>query len=168
MIKPPVPPLTCGPLMLRLLEERDLELTRAWRNRDEIREWFVSAEQIAAQQHRAWFDTYLQKSDDFVFVIEETRVLRRPIGQASLYHVDFGAGRAEFGRLMIGDPAARGRGFGAVATKGLVAMALDQWRLREVYLEVKAANHRAIGIYEECGFTTVGVNGEMLLMRAQK
>ncbi len=164
MSKPAVEPLACGPLTLRLLEEGDLEMTRAWRNQDEIRQWFVSTEPVAGLPHRAWFDAYREKPDDFVFVIEETRDLRRAIGQVSLYHVDLAAGRAEFGRLMIGDREALGRGFGQAATRCLVDAAFERWHLREVYLEVKSSNHRAIAIYETCGFSTVSRAGELQLM----
>ena len=36
--------------------------------------------------------------------------------------------------------------------------------LREVYLKVKSSNHRAITLYEECGFSTLSRAGELQLM----
>ena len=94
---------------MRLLEERDLPLTLEWRNREENRHWFFSSDPIAPEQHRRWFDRYKEKDDDFVFVIEEMESLKRPVGQLSLYDIDWAAGRAEFGRLLIGDPEAHAK-----------------------------------------------------------
>src|SRR5208282_4845185 len=95
-------PLQAGRIRLRLLEEQDLPRTLAWRNQDHIRRWFFFSERLTPEQHAAWFVSYRQRDDDFVFIIEEAGD-GRPIGQVALYHVDWLAGTAEFGRLMIGE-----------------------------------------------------------------
>ena len=41
-------------------------------------------------------------------------------------------------------------------SKALVALALDQFGLREVHLEVIPSNERAIGVYGACGFEVTG------------
>lgn len=155
MPKRHIEPWLCGRVRLRLLEEADLAMTLAWRNQDHIRTWFLHSEVISPEQHAAWFHAYRDRDDDFVFVIEEAASLHRPVGQVSLYHLDDGAGRAEFGRLMIGDAAAAGRGLAREATDCVVAAALGSWGLREIYLDVKVDNAPAIAIYKRCGFSTV-------------
>lgn len=152
MPKPHVGPLVSGRVRLRLLEAADLQMTLAWRNKDHIRQWFLHSGVVTASQHEAWFRAYLERDDDFVFVIEETESMRRPIGQVSLYHVDAARGRAEFGRLMIGDPAAAGLGLAKLATEAVVAHAFAACGIDEVYLEVKETNRRALGLYAACGF----------------
>jgi len=137
---------------LRLIEDGDLPMTLAWRNQDHIRRWFFSSDIITPEQHRSWFDQYRDRDDDFVFIIEETETLRRPVGQASLYHIDWTAGRAEFGRLMIGDDEARGQGLARLATARLVDEALTGWNLREVRLQCVPTNARALAVYAACGF----------------
>jgi len=87
-MKRSMPPLVNGRVRLRLLEESDLPLTLAWRNQDDTRRWFFSSASISSEQHRAWFDQYKNRDDDFVFVIEEIDTLKRAIGQVALYHVD--------------------------------------------------------------------------------
>lgn len=141
-----------GRVRLRLLEEADLPMTRAWRNQDHIRKWFFNSDLITPERHRAWWERYQDRDDDFVFVIEETELLKRPVGQVALYNIDWAAGCAEFGRLMIGDADARGLGLARLATARLVAAALDDWSLSEVHLEVLSANAPAIAIYLACGF----------------
>jgi len=74
------------------------------------------------------------------------------VGQVAVYHVDWAAGRAEFGRLMIGEPAARGQGLARAATTLLVDTVLSSWGLREIYLDVYTDNQPAVAIYAACGF----------------
>ncbi len=143
MHKRHIPPLQSGRVRLRLLEERDLPQTLAWRNQDHIRRWFFTSEQLTPEQHRGWFARYQQRDDDFVFIIEEAGHPHagdqlRPIGQAAIYHVDWVGGTAEFGRLMIGAADAAGRGLAREATDALVALALEQLGLQEVYLRSDA------------------------------
>jgi RimJ/RimL family protein N-acetyltransferase len=149
---------------LRLLEARDLDLTREWRNQDHIRRWFFHPEVISAEQHEAWFLRYIERDDDFLFIIEETRELKRPVGQISLYNVDWGAARAEYGRLMVGDPAASGRGLARDATRLLLDAAFRSLGLCEVYLEVMADNASAIAVYRACGFSETGREGTVVRM----
>lgn len=164
MSKRRIPPLVRGRVRLRLLEEADLPMTLAWRNQDHVRQWFHHSGMITAGQHAAWFRAYLERDDDFVFVIEETETLQRPVGQVSLYHVDDVLGRAEFGRLMIGDPAATGLGLARLATEAVVAHAFAARGLGEVYLEVKETNVRALGLYAACGFRETGRGGGLVHM----
>src|SRR5262249_62334012 len=102
MPKRSVAPLVSGRVRLRLLEEADLPMTLAWRNRDENRRWFFSSDPIPPDRHRHWFEDYRDRDDDFVFIIEETESLRRPVGQVALYDIDWQAGRPRGGRPAAG------------------------------------------------------------------
>ncbi len=152
MPKRAFPLLQSERVALRLLRQADLPLTLAWRNQDEIRKWFFTSDRIAPDAHRAWFESYCRRDDDFVFIIEERASANCPIGQVSLYHVDWDAGRGEFGRLMIGEFAARGKGLAREATALLVREALTTLGLREVYLSLRADNAAALSMYRACGF----------------
>ena len=143
-------------MRLRLLEEADLPMTRAWRNQDHIRKWFFNSDIITPEQHQAWWRRYQERDDDFVFIIEETETLKRPMGQVALYNIDWAAGRAEFGRLMIGEADAQGQGLARLATSTIVDEALTAWGIKEVYLEVLPANLPALAIYRGCGFRELG------------
>lgn len=167
MSKREIAPIVNGRVRLRLLEESDLPMTRAWRNQDHIRQWFFTTDVIPEDRHRAWFERYRNRDDDFVFVIEETDTIGGPVGQAALYRVDWDSRRAEFGRLMIGEAAATGLGLGRLATAALTRHALTTWGLHEVYLDVMETNARAIAIYEQCGFILTGrEQGSVHMLRA--
>jgi RimJ/RimL family protein N-acetyltransferase len=157
-----IPPLLAPRVRLRLIKEQDLPRTLAWRNQDHIRRWFFFSQPLTPEQHAGWFARYQQRDDDFVFIIEDES--SEPIGQVALYNVDWSAGTAEFGRLMIGQPEAAGRGLAREATAAACALALDQLGLREVYLEVIPENLRAIRVYEACGFEVTGHTEKVVRM----
>lgn len=163
-VKRRIPPLTGERVRLRLLEETDLPQTLAWRNQDHIRRWFLHADVISPEHHRRWFEDYRLRDDDFVFVIEETQALRKPVGQVSLYRIDWERLRAEYGRLLIGEGDATGRGLAHEATEVLLRYASGTLGLREVVLEVFADNAAAIAIYTACGFRVRERRGALLSM----
>ena len=164
MVKRALAPIENERVRLRLLTEADLPLTLAWRNRDDIRFCYIHSDIITPDQHRAWFERYCPRDDDFVFIIEERQALHRPVGQISLYHVDREARRAELGRLMIGEPAVRGQTLAKQATQLLLKAAFGQFGLQEVYLEVFEHNAPAIAIYRSCGFQPSGRRDNLLFM----
>jgi len=159
-----IPPLVGDRLRLRLLEEADLPRTLAWRNQDHIRCWFVHADPITPEQHRHWFAGYRERDDDFVFVIEAMQDPPKPVGQVSLYRIDWARHRAEYGRLMIGEADATGRGLAHEATDVLIRYATAALGIRELELEVFADNAAAIAIYSACGFRLQERRGPMLHM----
>jgi len=151
---------------LRPLAEADLPLTRAWRNRDDIRRWFRTSDPIGAAQHAAWWERYRDRNDDLVWIIEETREAGgvRPVGMISLYAIDSSRGEAEFGRLLLGEPDAGGKGFATEATRLVTGFALGELGLRRVHLEVASANMAAIAVYERCGFVREGGDADWVIM----
>ncbi len=152
MAKRAFPVLESERVALRLLRQGDLPLTLAWRNQDEIRKWFFHSAPLTLDAHCAWFESYAARDDDFIFIIEDRAAANRPVGQVSLYHVDWEGRRAEFGRLMIGDLTAHGKGFAREATALLVQAALRDLGLQEVYLSLRADNAAAFSVYRACGF----------------
>ena len=149
---------------LRLLRSSDLQLTLHWRNQDHIRRWFFHSDLITPEQHTRWFEQYAERDDDFVFVIEDVQNGGQPVGQVALYHVDWQQSRAEFGRLMIGEDSAAGKGLAFTATQLTLQIAFQSLGLREVYLEVYADNSRAIAIYTRAGFQVREHQDQVIVM----
>jgi RimJ/RimL family protein N-acetyltransferase len=162
-VKPPIAPISNEHVRLRLLDEADLPLTLAWRNRDDVRTWFFSSQPISPDVHGTWFQRYQADPSDLTFIIED-RTVQRAVGQVSLYRIDRDNASAEFGRLMIGDPAARGRGIGLAATQLALEVAFRTLTLHRIHLEVLASNDRAIAIYRACGFGEIERVGDVVKM----
>jgi len=156
MAKRQIRPLVGPRVRLRLLEAADLLMTLAWRNQDHIRKWFVHADLITWEQHQRWCAQYFQRDNDFIFIIEETQDLHKPVGQIALYNIEWERKRAEYGRLLIGEPEAVGKGLAKEATEALLDYACDRLGLEEIELEVFSANVAATAIYRACGFREVG------------
>jgi hypothetical protein len=85
-----------------------------------------------------------------------------------VYAIDWAAGKARFGRFMLGEPSAAGKGLAREATALLVRAAFSTWRLRELCLEVLADNHRAQAVYAACGFRATGRRDRVVTMTLGK
>lgn len=155
MVKQSLSPITKEGLKLRLLEEADLPMTLMWRNQDHIRRWFIHSEILTPEQHRDWFQGYRQKDNDYLFIIEETRTLKKPVGQISLYNIDWTRKSAEYGRLMIGEAEAQGKGFAKEASRLILDYAFQELGLTKIELEVFEDNKPAIAVYLACGFQEI-------------
>jgi RimJ/RimL family protein N-acetyltransferase len=77
---------------------------------------------------------------------------RAVIGHIELVRLDEAARSGHLARVLIGDPAARGRGLGQAAVRAALAHAFGELRLERVTLNVFATNDAAIGAYERAGF----------------
>lgn len=133
---------------LRLVEEKDLQTTLAWRNRDEARIWFKTSSQITFEQHQAWFYRYFDKDDDFLFVVESNGQI---VGQASVYDIRWDEGSAEIGRFLVA-PESAGKGYIGKACEALVVFCAETFNLQYLFLEVLEANERALRLYQRNGF----------------
>ncbi|HEY4088565.1 MAG TPA: GNAT family N-acetyltransferase [Bryobacteraceae bacterium] len=147
-------------VQLRLITERDLDTTLAWRNRDSARMWFKTNRTISPEQHWAWFERYLQRDDDFLFIVEANG---QAVGQAAVYGIDREKHIAEVGRFLIA-PEAAGRGYMSHACDELLRCCAETLGLRSVFLEVREENQRAIRLYIRNGFVSEGTAGGFLRM----
>lgn len=139
-------------------------MTRNWRNQDQIRKWFLHSDIIMPEQHQEWFEKYLGRDDDFLFIIEEISEFPKPVGQISLYHIDWQERKAEFGRLLVGEPTARHKGIAKKATAILLDFAFQEWGIREIHLEVLRQNEPAMAIYDQLGFLRIAETNDRIEM----
>ncbi|MEE1888740.1 GNAT family N-acetyltransferase [Pseudomonas carassii] len=159
-MKRQVSPFGDGVVELRLLEERDLHTTLSWRNRDEARVWFKTSAPLTMDQHAGWFSKYQQKNDDFLFVVESGGM---PVGQASVYAIDWEKRSAEVGRFLVA-PEGSGKGFIGRACAELVTFSRDVLGLGYIFLEVLESNERAIRLYLQNGFSEEGRSDGLIRM----
>jgi RimJ/RimL family protein N-acetyltransferase len=154
-----------GPgICLRLIKFEDLPTTLAWRNREDIRHNFINSDIISWEGHSKWWEGYRVKNNDFIFLILETERLSRSVGQVSLYNINLDHSEAEYGRLMIGDNEARGKGLARRATELLIAWAFNSLGIERIYLEVFKNNTIALNLYRQFGFITTGDRGRLYRM----
>lgn len=159
-----ITPIEKGRIRLRLLEATDLPMTLRWRNEDHIRKWFVHSKVISPDQHQKWYEQYSQRDDDYVFIIEEKQNFQKPVGQVSIYKIDWNCRSAEFGRLLIGEQKAQRKGIAKEATGLLLNYAFTTLGIDEVELLVKKDNKPAIAIYRSLGFCKVSDSDDLKKM----
>lgn len=164
MVKNHTGPIVGKRVTLRLLELRDLAMTREWRNQDRVRMKFVTTNKLEPESHKRWFEQYLLKDDDYLFLIEETETLNKPVGQIGMYNIDREARKAEYGRLMIGEEDALGLGIAAEASRLMIEHFCRNFGIDNVYLEVKADNESAYKLYESLGFERTGQHDNLIAM----
>jgi RimJ/RimL family protein N-acetyltransferase len=157
-VKPWAFPLCDGDVRLRLIERSDLESLRRWRNRVDVRTRFFSTDIITEEQQLKWWQSYADADDDWFYIVEvlDPDLGPRPAGAIALYHYDRSARAAEYGRLMIGEDWARGRGLARTASRLLLDYSFRHLGLSSIHLEVLRDNTPALRLYESLGFHQEG------------
>lgn len=79
------------------------------------------------------------------------------VGHISLGQIDRKNQSARMGKILVGDPAMRGKGIGQRMIEQLLDIAFDHLQLHRVSLGVFDFNHAAIEAYRKTGFTLEGV-----------
>ncbi len=113
-----------------------------------------------------WFESSTSSSSSFTFTIYEREGLR-PIGNVSLGAIDHRHGTATFG-IAIGEPDARGKGYGTETTRLMLDYAFTALGLHNVMLTVYAFNLQAIRTYQKAGFREIGRRREARYMGGRR
>lgn len=108
---------------------------------------------MTMEQEEAWFAS-VASGERANFTIYE-RATGRPIGGCGLHSGVSIHRRTEVG-IMIGEPAARGKGYGTEAMRLLLDYAFTVLGMHNVMLTVYAYNHAAIRAYQKAGFREIG------------
>ena len=98
---------------IRPLRHGDIEKLREWRNNASISRFLAPMNEITTEMQNKWFYNYLSDMDQFIFAIEETETLHRVVGSVAIY--GFNGTSAEVGKIVVGDPEAKGRKIGSIA-----------------------------------------------------
>ncbi|HHY92179.1 MAG TPA: GNAT family N-acetyltransferase [Firmicutes bacterium] len=136
-------------IRLRQLTEEDLARMAAWDEDEEIKYLLglhLEEKECSYRQHCAGL---LGTPTNRLWAIEVSP--DRFIGEVELTQITWRTKEAEL-KICLGDPAARGQGFGTAAIGAVLAIAFDELRLNRVYLRVYHYNQRAIRCYLRCGF----------------
>ena len=142
-------------ISLHPLAPRHLERTRDWANDPELMHFLNRTSYVTEAEHREWFARIAQQSDCIYFAIE-TSDEHQHIGNIWLWDIDRRHQRAEV-RVVIGEKARLGRGFGTEAISLISDYAFSQLNLHKVYAYVLSINPRARAAFEKAGFAVEGV-----------
>lgn len=150
-------PTAASTIKLVPMRPEHADVVVGWRNDSANAQWFKSKGRFSVDGHLGWL-AGLPAGTDFNWVIETDA--GEIVGAVGLYNIDWAERTAEFGRLLIGESAQRGRGYAKQALVAVLDLA-RQLGLRSVYLEVYKDNVSAIALYERTGFAGRKDAGEM-------
>ena len=114
----------------------------------------VSPRPMTLEQETAWYDQAAVDDARPMFTIYE-RATGRPIGNCGLHEVDLPNRRTLLG-IIIGEPDARGRGYGTEAMRLLLDYAFTVLGFHSVMLMVYEYNGAGRRCYEKVGFREIG------------
>ena len=142
------------------LEKENIEDMRVLRNKN--KHCFVFSGIITPEAQEKWYESYLIKSNDYVFSVyfDDTW-----IGVCSIYNVT--ENEAEFGRLLIDKSKTNEKHLGLDATLCACNFAFNTFGIKKIHLQVYEANVPAYKTYIKAGFTpcskTFDSNGQKLI-----
>jgi UDP-4-amino-4,6-dideoxy-N-acetyl-beta-L-altrosamine N-acetyltransferase len=139
-------------VLLRALEDRDIEHLRIWRNHPDLMKYHFSDLPVSEAGQRRWYQNYSGDSGTIVFIIEDEE--QAQIGYTILKNIDHKNRQAEIGLYL--DPAQQGKGYGKDAFLVLMRYGFYELNLHRIYLEVFAFNQKAFRMYEKLGFKEEG------------
>jgi len=129
---------------LRPMREADLPDYVRWLNDPEITGNMIrSFPGVTVETARPWYQDPARET----WAIE---VAGRHVGACSLHLL--GEGVAMVQRVIIGDKASWGKGYGKAAMRRLLERGFAELGLQELQIRVNAANARALALYRSCGF----------------
>ncbi|HEX5505116.1 MAG TPA: GNAT family protein [Thermomicrobiales bacterium] len=117
---------------------------------------------MTLEQEQQWFERQATVEGEHVFTIYE-RATWRPIGNTGLHAVDYRNRSAGFG-IMIGEPDARGKGYGTEAARLMLDFAFTALGLHNVMLTVYEFNLAGQRAYTKAGFRECGRRRQCQLM----
>lgn len=101
-----------------------------------------------------WYESVSTGNDRHTFAIRE-RASGVVIGSVGLHKIEPRSGTATFG-VMIGEPTARGKGYGTETASLMLDYAFTILGLHSVNLTVAGFNHAAQAAYRKAGFRECG------------
>lgn len=118
---------------------------------------------LTLEQEEKWYERAISRGDtDIAFTIYE-KATERPIGNTGLHEIDHRNRTAVFG-ITIGEPDARGKGFGTEVTQLMLDFAFTALGLHNVMLRVYEYNLAGIRAYTNAGFREFGRRRESQFM----
>ena len=140
-------------IILRPLEEEDIELLRELRN--ENRHLFLTTDVVTAEGQRKWYQHYLTKQDDIMFVVEKKDNPGQFIGTVALYDIDWDNMICEFGRTLIDKKLAPEKGIGTEATAAMCAFGFDVLKIKKIIGHAWKTNERILKVDLRAGYQII-------------
>ena len=161
-------------LLLRPLEEKDIESLRLLRNRPENRIWFFDSDLITPEGQRAWFERYLTKENDYMFSVFLPEAPDAFVGAVALYDYEPETNSFEVGRLLLDSKNMPRYGMGIELVAAVCKLAEqigERKRERRLRARVSSDNERSLCCFVNNEFIIDGTteeNGRSVILLSRR
>lgn len=135
-------------IQLRPFAAADFDVLIGWIDNEELLVTIAGTVFTYPLTHEQ-LQTYLADEKSHSFSIIDTS-LQQPIGHAEI--IDMGEGLFKIDKLIVGNPASRGKGIGQIVINELLTYSFETLQAAIVELNVFDWNLGGIRCYEKCGF----------------
>ena len=143
-------------LTLRTAEEKDIENLRLWKNMN--KDFFFYKNEISIEQQKTWFDQYLSRPDDFIFIVELNDQI--PIGCMAIRKLEV---EWDAYNIILGNSNFGKNGYMSIAFKKMLKFAFEKNSL-PITLKVLKENP-AVTWYEKNGFKKISIEESHFYMK---
>ena len=140
-------------IILRPIEERDLERIACWRNAADIRPFFFTPLPIYPGGQKKWYEGLASDHSRLMFMIDTLE--GKPVGFIGLNRIDPRNQESEIGPGIV-DPSERSHGYAEEAIELLIQYAFEELNLHRLYAACYPFN-RVIELMKLYGFQEEGV-----------
>jgi RimJ/RimL family protein N-acetyltransferase len=137
------------------LDEKHLDATFQWVNDAAMMRLLGRTARVEPDEHQRWFMGLRTRTDCRYFAVE-TVDAGRHLGNVWLWDINAADRKSEI-RVLFGDEASRGHGYGSEAIALLATLAFTTFEVQRLYAYVFARNPRAKRAFEKAGFVVEGL-----------
>lgn len=142
-------------IILRAIEEEDLELLKDMMNDPEIENMTGGySYPVSTFQQKKWFEAQAYKNE--LRLIIDTKE-HGSIGIVMITDIDWKNSIAQFHSKISNTKNLRGQGYGTKATQALIKYAFEQLNIHCIYSHIIEYNIASQRVKEKCGFKKDGV-----------
>ncbi len=158
-----MPPAQANELRLEYFDERDFKNLLSWTDQQDARmlmQWSGTTWNYPLE--RQDLEKYVIGSnhpvhlDTLNYAVVE-RLSGQTIGHMALARIDRTHRSARLSRVLVGDPDARGKGYGRQMVMEGLRIGFEALGMHRITLAVFDYNEQAAGLYESCGFRKEGL-----------
>ena len=151
-------------LVMKEIEEKDLDLLMRWRNSPEVSDFLFTDKTYTNKSQKKWFNKNKDNKENIYFVAENLN--GNKFGEARINNIDFKNKKCEIGAY-IGEKTFKGKGLGKEIFKALTSFCLKELNMNKTFLKAFLFNKIAIHIYESLGFKSEGILRQEVLKKGK-
>jgi len=151
-------------LIMKEIEEKDLDLLMRWRNSPEVSDFLFTDKAYTIEGQKNWFNKMKNNKENIYFVVEDLN--GKKFGEARINNIDLKNKKCEIGAY-IGEKTFKGKGLGKEIFKALTSFCLKELNMNKTFLKAFLFNKIAIHIYESLGFKQEGILRQEILKKGK-